>query len=260
MRTHTEITFLGTSSCLYDLGNDTASYLVNGNGGLLIDTGWNAVDNLRRAGFDPGAIGTVLFTHMHHDHYLALTSLLFYRISCGKSLDSLTLIGPKDLKNVTSSALVYLQIERFFSDSIGTPVCVELDPRASFTLESSGFQIDAIPSVHTVDGRYYMIRDPETGRIIGFSGDTVYDESEGEFFSDCDMLIHECSLGANRSGNNEYQHSSAYDAGRAAEQARAKQLVLVHYPEKITDDCVRAASTVYGGIIKVPSPGETVWL
>lgn len=258
MRKYTEITFLGTSSCLYDLGNDTASYLLNG--GLLIDTGWNAVDNLRRAGVDPSAIETVLFTHMHHDHYLALTSLLFYRISCGKSLDSLTLIGPSDLKNVTSLALAYLQIERFFPESVGIPVCMELDPSASFILDSLRLKIGASPSVHTVDGRYYMIHDLETGIRTGFSGDTAYHESEGEFFADCDMLIHECSLGAKQPGNNDYLHSSACDAGRAAAQSRAKQLVLVHYPERLTDECVKSASMVYGGIIKVPSPGETVRL
>jgi ribonuclease Z len=47
----TEVLFLGTSSCTPDLGNDTASFLINKK--YLFDTGWSVVSNLRLNGIDP---------------------------------------------------------------------------------------------------------------------------------------------------------------------------------------------------------------
>jgi ribonuclease BN (tRNA processing enzyme) len=73
----TRVTFLGATSAVPDAGCDTASFVINDR--ILVDTGWSVVGNLRNLGIDPNQIDTLIFTHMHHDHYLSLPSLLFYR-------------------------------------------------------------------------------------------------------------------------------------------------------------------------------------
>ena len=70
MQHKTFVTVLGSSGCKYDYGNDTASFLINNK--IIIDTGWNLVENLLDLNLNPADFDTVLFTHFHHDHYLAL--------------------------------------------------------------------------------------------------------------------------------------------------------------------------------------------
>ena len=50
----TTLTILGTGACIPQPGDDTASYLVNGE--ILIDTGWHVTETLRRAGKTPADI------------------------------------------------------------------------------------------------------------------------------------------------------------------------------------------------------------
>ena len=90
MEDNTFVTVLGSSGCKYDYGNDTASFLINNK--VIVDTGWNLVENILDLGLNPADFKIVLFTHFHHDHYLALPQFLFYHLNCGKSLNELTLI------------------------------------------------------------------------------------------------------------------------------------------------------------------------
>ena len=69
------ITFLGTSSCIPDIGSETASFVVNGI--HLIDTGWYTALGMRQYGLDPLALESIILTHLHQDHYLGLAGLLF---------------------------------------------------------------------------------------------------------------------------------------------------------------------------------------
>jgi ribonuclease Z len=120
------ITVLGSSGCRYDYGNDTASYLINNK--VIVDTGWNLVENILDAGLNPADFNTILFTHFHHDHYLALPQFLFYYLNAGKSLNELTLIGPSEGDNILKLAMDFLQVPRFYENA-GYPKCIELKPR-----------------------------------------------------------------------------------------------------------------------------------
>jgi ribonuclease Z len=73
----TTLTFLGIASAVPDAGEDTSSFLVNEE--LLFDCGWANVLQMRALGYDPLRVQTLFFTHCHHDHYLGLPALLFYR-------------------------------------------------------------------------------------------------------------------------------------------------------------------------------------
>ena len=57
-----KLVFLGTSGCIPDIGDDTASMLIDDK--YLVDVGWDVVRNLRNKGVDPISVNTVFFTHM----------------------------------------------------------------------------------------------------------------------------------------------------------------------------------------------------
>ncbi|MBE6612007.1 MAG: MBL fold metallo-hydrolase, partial [Ruminococcaceae bacterium] len=88
------ITFLGTDCFRPQADNDASGFLINGK--YLIDTGYFLGHNLTKLGIDLLSVDRVFFTHMHHDHYLALPHLLFHWLQNGKtrSLDEMHIYGP----------------------------------------------------------------------------------------------------------------------------------------------------------------------
>lgn len=259
-RTGTFITVLGSSGCRYDYGNDTASYLINNK--VIVDTGWNLVENILDLDLNPADFKTVLFTHFHHDHYLALPQFLFYYLNAGKSLSELTLIGPNELNSTLKLAVDFLQVPRFYEDA-GYPKCIEIQSGENLALDIFGTErlfIEVYKSIHPVDGRYYRVTDTATGAKIGFSGDTAYSPHEGVFFKGCDLLFHECSLGGKHTGGNSYLHADAEEAATVAAEAGVKKLSLVHYPEAVRIECFNAASNKFKGEILTPVKGDVIFV
>jgi ribonuclease Z len=258
MAKDTFVTVLGSSNCKYDYGNDTASFLINNK--IIVDTGWNLVENLLDLNLNPVNFETVVFTHLHHDHYMALPQFLFYHMNCGKSLGELTLIGPGELKLVLKLALDFLQISRFFKNE-KEPKCIKIESGENITLNDEHLFIEAYKSVHPVDGRYYRVTDTSTGKKIGFSGDTAYTPVENTFFKDCALLIHECSLGGKYTGDNSaYLHADASDAANVANAAGVNKLALVHYPKRIKTECLNAAANIFKGEILTPAKGDIIYV
>jgi len=253
----TFITVLGSSACRYDYGNDAASYLINNK--IIVDTGWNLIENILDAGLNPADFKIILFTHFHHDHYLALPQFIFYHINAGTPLSELTLIGPSDINNILKLAIDFLQLPRFF-ENIDSPKCIEIKSGESIKLDEEQLFIEAHKSIHPVDGRFYRVMDIDTGVKIGFTGDTAYDPVENSFFKGCDMLIHECSLGGKHTGDNAYLHADAEDAAIAATGAGVKTLVLTHYPAGIREECRDAATNKFYGEILTPVKGDVIFV
>ena len=252
------ITFLGTSTALPDEGSDTASYAIGGR--VLVDTGWFAIDNLRRANIDPLSIDLLLFTHFHHDHYLSLPSVLFYRLMKRRALDELTIAGPaEDIERVVALALDFLQVDRFFPHA-GKPTLMPLRPGDAF--EAHGLRIRTHGTVHPVAGVSYRFEEPETGAALVLTGDTAFHPPLADFAKGCHMLVHEASLGPIEAdpANNPALHSGAIDAAKLAKLAGADKLILVHGPIAKAEACVQAAQEVFGPDVAWPKDGETIAL
>lgn len=254
MKQQTLLDFLGTSSCRADLGNDTASFVIGRS--LMVDTGWCSVENLRSAGMDPVDMPYLLFTHLHHDHYLSLPSLLFYHLCLRGDLSHLTILGPQaDVERVVRLAADFLQVERFYP-AAGMPRVVPLTPGQTF--EGSGFRLETMASLHPVQGLCCRYADLASGVTVGFSGDTAYQAALGPFFAGCDILLHECSLGpaaADPEKNLRYLHSGSLDAARVAKEADVPHLVLLHGTTTQRMECIRAARTVFAGQVTWPDRG-----
>jgi ribonuclease Z len=251
----TVLDFLGTSSCRTDIGNDTASFVLNGT--LMVDTGWCCVQNLRTAGMEPTDIPYLLLTHWHHDHYLSLPSLLFYHLCLKGSLDHLTILGPaEDAARVVSLALDFLQTNRFYP-AARPPVIVPLEPGQAF--ETDAFSLATTAALHAVQALCTVYTDKESQVKVGFTGDTAYQPGLGPFFRGCDILLHESSLGpvaADPAANARYLHSGALDAAKVAKEAGVPHLVLLHGSTQTREACIRAARTVFEGKVTWPERGE----
>ena len=123
-RTGTQVKFLGTSAVVPAAGHDTVSLLVNGR--ILIDTGWYSAVKMQQYGLSPLDVEYLILTHCHHDHYIGLPQILFYRAMRRRDrpdLPVLKVIGPADdVERVVRLSMGLLQPKRF---EIGRASCRE---------------------------------------------------------------------------------------------------------------------------------------
>ena len=247
----TTLTILGTGACIPQPGDDTASYLVNGE--ILIDTGWHVTETLRRAGKTPADIKALFFTHMHHDHMMALAAFLYERYASGNS-GELTIFGPHTLPEAVENADRYLQKQVYWPDISGAKIQVL---SGSEEFEFGRVHVCTMPSVHAVQGLCYCMMDTVTGRKLGFPGDGEPLPEHPAFFKDCDVLTHEFSLGLSKETGHPTRHSSIWDAARIAQEAKAAMLCPVHGPAVIKNECAEELKTIYAGNVHWPKPNET---
>jgi len=245
------ITFLGTASVTPDAGGDTASFLIGRN--ILVDTGWNAPLRMMQFGFSPLEIEYVIFTHCHHDHYMGLPQLLFYR-RMKRHESTLRIIGPEeDLEKTVEISHTFLQVERFpeCRDNVET---IPLVPGAS--LSTPTFTLDTIQTVHAVQGLCYRFTDSASGSALGFTGDTAYHPPIADHLKGCATIIHEASH-ADRTVENARStgHSSAMDAARIAIEAKATRLALIHLHRQSGPTALKAARAIFPGAFW-PMDGE----
>lgn len=246
----TSLVFLGTNACIPEPGGDTASYLVNGK--VLIDTGWHVTETLRRAGRDPREIKALLFTHLHHDHIMALPALLFERYTAADA-DKLHIYGPEGLKEAIENADRYLQKQVYWPDVPGPQVHIL---RGGEEFEFHHLRVKTMPSIHAVTGLCYCVLDTDTGTRLGFPGDGEPQSEHAEFFRGCDALMHEFSLGLSRKGGHHTKHSSIWDAAQVAQDSASAMLCPVHGPFAIQDECVQELSELYSGTVYWPRPND----
>ncbi len=250
----TKLTFLGIASAVPQASEDTASFLVNGH--LLFDCGWCNVLKMLEFGYDPLHVDTLFFTHCHHDHYLGLPALLFYRAMRGAKTP-LRIVGPPDdLPTVADLAQKFLQCERFD----GLRQDLELEPlEPGHTWESEGYEIQTIRALHPVTGVCGRLTDKRSGAVIAFSGDTSPHPDLANLARGADLLIHEASIAPTGNLDARWGHSRAEDAARIALEANVKSLRLVHAGAGHRAASLVAAQAVFPAT-ELAAMGETLIL
>lgn len=246
-----KIAILGDSSCIPDVGRETACYLINGR--HLMDTGWCAALRMRQQGFDPLKLESILLTHLHHDHYIGLPQLLFFTGLRKRPGPPLRILGPSGhLAEVVEAAFAFLQTARF-------PEIVpnyELVPlKAGDTAEMSDVRVETFAAKHVSGANRpeqafaYKIADKAGGGWAVFSGDTSYHPPFAEFAKGTPLLIHDAA------------HTAAKDAADIAKRAGAGRLLLAHYSQPVASRLLAQARAVFpntelakeGDILEVPA-------
>ena len=220
---------LGTADWHQTAHNDHSCYTVSDR--ILIDACPSVVTQLQEAGVDPLDVHLVLVTHMHCDHYMGLAPLMHYWRVCRQTdLSGLTIAGPRE----TVQDYVDFTLRFVFRDKLDA--CVTRMPRIlplgeGDTLHHAGYAVHVHEADHAVPARSYRLVHEESGRSVGFTGDTRYQQSLPGFFRDVDLLLHEVSLGAGPVDpvhNAGCRHSSAQEAVRVCRESGARRLLLTH--------------------------------
>jgi ribonuclease Z len=255
----TTLRFVGAGECIPAPGGETACLLLNGT--VLVDSGWSAALQLRRLGCDPMALTHVFVTHCHHDHYMGLASLVYYRAMAargGPGPEPLVIAGPHiDIQTVVERVLGYLQTDRW--PEVASPhEVVRLKPGEEFSTDR--LRVRTTQVVHPVLTMAYRFDDNLSGASLVVSGDTAPYEPLARFAEGADLLVHEASMGPGSADPlGPWGHAGARDAAEIARAAQVARLYLVHYDAARRQETLESAREVFAETYAAET-GETVEL
>lgn len=236
------ITILGSGAALPTGHRRCSAQVVNVGGfKMLLDCAEGTQDNIRRCHIKLQALGTILISHLHGDHFFGLPGLLSTMHLCGRT-EPVTVIAPKGAKQVIETTF------ELTGNHIGYPLeFIEMDFSEGLhrVFEGKRCTVDAFPIVHSVPT--YGFRITEVPRPSTFHSplftlsyayccDTAYTEDILPYIQGADLLCLECTF-ANEleSLATERQHLTAGQAGRLATLAGVKQLLLTHISARYKD-------------------------
>ena len=262
-----ELTFVGTTASIPDVGEDSPCFLVNNR--YLFDCGFNVCGGLRDNGILPDKIRTIFFTHMHHDHYIGLAGLLFYFIhnhaihpEMGRvPLDELTILGPADdVERVVNLACDFLQMDKYYTH-LPRPKVVGLTPGDTF--ETDDLIVRTAAARHPVQALSYRIEE-KGGSALAASGDSAYNPHTRELYRGCVALIHDCTMGLNQNleppETRKNGHSNLYEAVQCAAEAGIPTLFPVHMAKDYAAYAAANIGDTRGVTITLPERGKVYTL
>jgi ribonuclease BN (tRNA processing enzyme) len=243
---------------------ETASLLLVDGTPYLVDCGYGTLRALIGSGTSYLSIGNIFLTHLHDDHTADLPALLSHQWTQGRVLPT-TVYGPYGTEELVEAAVAYNKIsaEIRLVDEART-----LDPASVFSgvsaaAQASPLQVfdDGRVRASCVENTHYpdeaKSRMPHRalswrfdcpGRSIVVSGDTTYSENLVNLAQGADLLVCEAMqievfrrsfdrmvANGNYADNPEGiwshiagTHTSTEDAGRMAQAAGVRTLVLNH--------------------------------
>lgn len=210
---------------------------------LLVDAGPGTLQKLAALGVSPAEPDAVAFTHLHLDHTAELAPLLFSlknpEIARRKPLILLGAPGFRDF---------YDRLRRAYGswvDAENYPLLVEELSVRPVSLGS--LVLTAAPVAHTPQSVAFRVEDPETRRVVAFSGDTDVCEGLVAASRNADVAVFECSFPNEQKVGG---HLTPREAGEMATAARVKKLVLTHfYPGCEEADILGQCREAYSGEI-----------
>jgi ribonuclease Z len=264
-----EVILVGSGSAVPDpvRGNPSIAVVVDGEP-LLFDCGERATVNLVRAGVNPLDVEHVFFTHLHWDHIADFNYFLMTVWNCGKS--SLRVFGPVGTQEMVDGFMAAHHFDIRFVEAFAEVIpnatlSSRLDVRVSplepgVVHETPSYRITATEVEHLrslgFEHSDWAFRiDTEHGSVA-YSGDTEPCDQMVELARDVDVLVHEAAfLDEVIEERGMRGHSGPRGAGRIAQLAGAKKLVLTHLGPYDSDaKAVEMAELYYGR-----RRGPTIW-
>ncbi len=222
-------TILGSGTCVPSLERSSCAVLVRAGGcRLLFDCGPGTMHRLLKAGVTIFDLDYIFLSHFHPDHSAELVPLIF----ATKYPDSyrrkkpLTIVGGQGLQRL------YDGLHAIYGPWLELPDgmlhFVELDTAQADRRRFDDFTVHSMPMVHNPESVAFRVSGGD-GRSVVYSGDTDDNDNLVELAEKADILICECALPDDLKVTG---HLTPSLAGRIAERARVRLLVLTHfYPE-----------------------------
>lgn len=157
---------------------------------FLIDCGATAIIGMQRLGLDPDRVGTIFISHLHGDHFSGLVWLLLHAHYISKRTKPLTITGPVGIAErfaraadalFPGSSTIERRFEmRFLEYADKTPLVV------------GSVQVTPFEVRHPSGAPPYALRLECAGKVLSFSGDTMWVDNLVPAADGADLFIAEC--------------------------------------------------------------------
>ena len=232
-----KLTFVGTGSA-FTMENYQTNTLISRNGNnLLVDAGGDIRFALQEHKLSYLDLDAVYITHLHADHVGGLECLAFCSYFDPRMKDrKITLIGNNELirelwNNSLKGGLKSIQGKRTILNDFFYVQMIKKNGK--FFWEDVEFHI--VQSVHVMDkfsivpSFGLMIKDPDTGKTIYYTGDTQFCPKQiMDFYKEADLIIHDCETTPFQSG----VHANFSDLVTLPPEIK-KKMMLVHYQDNV---------------------------
>lgn len=234
---------LGAGTALPDRDRDNTFLVWDApGGGLLIDCGGRAYQQLLRADVDPLSLRGMLLTHNHPDHIYGVPALLFHLWLAGYHDTFHVYANPSTLP-MARALCAALELEQ--AGHMCATEWHELPETADHRVwETEAFAVSTTPVRHSRPTLAVKIEDRERGRTLIYSSDTEPCPELEDFARGAHLLIHEATI---TDPERRHNHTMPREAGAIAARCGVEQLVLIHYSAQYTMPEEQALAEVRAG-------------
>jgi len=246
-----ELTVLGAGTAVPSPGRSPAGYLIRaGASPLLFDLGPGTLARLAMAGVSHRELGRVFISHLHSDHVLDLVTLL----QASNATPGWKREAPLELYGCHGLARLVSQVIAAFDGTTPEGFPLRVVELGAERRDLGGFELETTLTAHTETSLAFRIE--ADGQAIVYSGDAIETPGLVQLARGADAFVCECSFPR---GWRTPDHVTADGAGRMAQAAGARRLVLSHlYPPAQEVDVASQARTEYRGDVIVAVDGTRV--
>ena len=240
-----KVIILGSSNAIPDETHENSHMaLIGDDRFVLIDCVSNPIVRLRKAGLEVENITDLILTHFHPDHVSGVPLLLMDLWLMGRERE-LRIHGldyTLDRLETLMDLYGWDSWPRFFPVEMNRIADMEMN----LVQENEQWRIFSSPVSHIIPNIGLRIEFPNSKKVFAYSCDTEPCPQVVKLANNSDVLIHESAGAA-------WGHSSASQAGQIANEAQAKQLYLIHYPNGNFEDnnLLSRAKGSFGGPVKL---------
>lgn len=253
-----------------DRGNPSQAVIIDDEI-LLFDCGERTTINLIKSGVNPNDVGHLFLTHLHWDHMSEFGYLVMSTWNCGRR-HTLQVYGPDGTEAMVANS-IYGTHKADFDFVRGyirrlpphithkpsnDPNVRAQDIEVGFELETDTFKVTTGEVVHhqCVGMPSVAYRVESEYGVVAISGDTSPCQGMIDLAKGADVLIHDTAfLDEIIEERQMWSHSGPSGAGRVAQEAGVKKLVLTHLgPYTSHPKAIEMGEMYYG-----PARGPEIW-